>query len=140
MTTGDRPALAEQTFRFRFDPRYRLLALPFGVTDARAWVRLGPAGLVARFGPWTVETPIDNLVGAEVTGPYGFLRTAGSARLSSTDRGLTFATNGERGVCVRFVEPVSGIDAAGLIRHPGLTVTVADVEGLRAAVEAAAVA
>lgn len=138
MATRDSSAAGEQTFRFRFDPRYRVLALPFGVTDARAWVRIGPAGLLARFGPWTVETPVENLAGSEVTGPYGFLRTAGPARLSSTDVGLTFATNGGRGVCVRFVEPVPGIDAAGLIRHPGLTVTVTDVDGLRAAVEAVA--
>ncbi len=136
MADADPPAVDEQTFRFRFDLRYRAVGLAFGVTESRAWVRLGPDGLEAHLGPWTVRTPLDNLAGAEATGPFGFLRTAGPARLSSTDLGLTFATNGTRAVCVRFVEPVPGIDAAGLIRHPGLTVTVADVDGLQASIEA----
>lgn len=124
------------TFPFRFDPRYRLLAAPFGVVPDRAWVRLGDGRLVARYGPWTVDTPIGNLAGAEVTGPYGLLRAAGSARLSLRDRGLTFASNGRRGVCIRFAEPVRGISPLGLPRHPAITVTVADVEGLHRAVSA----
>ncbi len=136
MSTGDRPAVPEQTFRFRFDPRYKVAGLPFGVTDRRAWVRLGPRHLEAHLGPWTVRTPIANLAGAEITGPYGFARTAGPAHLSFTDRGITFATNGDRGACVRFHEPVRGLDPGGVLRHPGLTVTVADVEGFRAAVAA----
>ena len=128
--------MTDQTFPFRFDPRYRLLALPFGVTPATAWVRVGGDMFEARFGPWRVRTPIGNVAGAEVTGPYGLLRTAGGARLSFADRGLTFATNGDRGVCVRFHEPVHGMAPVGPLRHPALTVTVADVEGLRAAIEA----
>jgi hypothetical protein len=52
------------------------------------------------------------------------------AGLPFTDSGVTFATNGERGVCVTFHEPVRAIDPAGLITHPGATFTVADVEGL----------
>lgn len=135
MASGDAPAGGGQTFRFRFDPRYRRAALPFGITEARAWVRVDPDGLQARFGPWVVRTPVDNLAGTEVSGPYGFLRTAGSARLSLADRGLTFATNGDEGLCVRFHEPVPGIDVAGVIRHPGLTVTVADVHGLQRVID-----
>jgi hypothetical protein len=33
-------------------------------------------------------------------------------------------------VCLTFRDPVRGIDPIGLIRHPGLTVTVDDVDGL----------
>ena len=135
MAPGDGSATGGQTFRFRFDPRYRLAALPFGITEAGAWVRVGSGGFEARFGPWAVRTPVANLAGTEVSGPYGFLRTAGSARLSLSDRGITFATNGDEGLCIRFSEPVRGIDLTGVIRHPGLTVTVADVEGLRRAIE-----
>lgn len=47
-----------------------------------------------------------------------------------TDRGLTFATNNRPGVLVLF-NSVRGLDPLGLIRHPELTVTVADLEGLR---------
>ncbi|HEX6457683.1 MAG TPA: hypothetical protein VF032_02095 [Thermoleophilaceae bacterium] len=119
-------------FDFRFDPRYERAARPFGVTPERAWVEVRDGELVARYGPWRVRTPLGNVTGAEVTGPYAFLKTAGPARLAITDRGLTFASNGERGVRIDFASPVTGIDPLGLIHHPELTVTVADVEKLAA--------
>lgn len=106
------------------------MARLFGVTPERAWIDVGAEELVARFGRWHVRTPVSNVARAEETGPYSFLKTAGPARLGVTDRGLTFATNGDRGVCLRFKTPVTGIDRAGRIRHPELTVTVLDVEGL----------
>jgi hypothetical protein len=84
----------------------------------------------AHFGPWRVTTPLANITDVAVTGPYAFWKTAGSARLAITDRGLTFATNGDRGVLVSFGTPVRGLDPLGIIRHPELTVTVADVERL----------
>ena len=120
-------------FPFRFDSTYRRFARPFGVTPARAWVELREDEFEARFGPWRVLTPLANVVGADATGPYSLLKTAGPARLAITDRGLTFASNGDRGVRVTFESPVTGIDRAGRIHHPELTVTVADVEGLIAA-------
>ncbi len=82
-------------------------------------------GLRVRLGPWLVTTPLSNLAGAEVVGPFSALRGLG-VRLSLADRGLTFGTTTERGVCLRFREPVRGIDPWGLLRHPGLTVTVAE--------------
>ena len=117
-------------FPFRFDPTYRRLARLFGVTPERAWVDVGEEELEARYGPWRVRTPLSNVARVEVTGPYAFLKTAGPARLAITDRGLTFASNGERGVCIAFHSPVTGIDRAGRIHHPELTVTVLDVDGL----------
>jgi hypothetical protein len=117
-------------FPFRFDPTYRRLARLFGVTPERAWVDLGEEVLEARYGPWRVRTPMSNIAGAEVTGPYALLKTAGPARLAITDRGLTFASNGDRGVCITFDSPVAGIDRAGRIRHPELTLTVLDTDGL----------
>ena len=134
MTDADPLHTPPLTFPFRFDARYRLLAAPFGISPARAEVRLGDGRLVARFGPWTVETPLTNLAGAEVTGPYGLLKTAGPAHLSFADRGLTFASNGDRGVCIRFRQPVPGISPTRAPLHPALTVTVADVDGLHRAV------
>ena len=120
-------------FPFRFDPAYRRLARPFGVTPERAWVDVAEEGLEARYGRWRVRTPLSNIASAEATGPYSFLKTAGPARLAITDRGLTFASNGDRGVCITFQSPVLGIDRSGRIRHPELTVTVLDVDGLIAA-------
>jgi hypothetical protein len=117
-------------FPFRFDPAHRRLARPFGVTPERAWVEISEEKFEARYGPWRVRTAISNIADAEMSGPYAFWRTAGPARLAITDRGLTFASNGDRGVCLSFQSPVAGIDRRGLIRHPELTVTVLDVEGL----------
>lgn len=117
-------------FPFRFDPTYRRLARLFGVTPDRAWVELGEAEFEARYGPWRVRTAVRNIARAEPTGPYAFLKTAGPARLALTDRGLTFASNGDRGVCITFHSPVTGIDPFGRVRHPELTVTVLDVDGL----------
>jgi hypothetical protein len=117
-------------FRFRFDPTYLRLARPFGVTPDRAWVEVGEEELEARYGPWRVRTPLPNVAGVEATGPYAFLKTAGPARVAITDRGLTFASNGDRGVRITFHSAVTGIDRAGRIHHPELTVTVLDVDGL----------
>src|SRR5690606_154531 len=52
------------------------------------------------------------------------------AHVSLADHGLTFATNPDKGVCIRFEEPVRGLDPLGLVLHPGLTVTVDDPAGL----------
>jgi hypothetical protein len=111
-------------FAFRFTPAYRAAALPFRVTPGRAWAAVADGQLEVRFGLWRVRTPL-----AEVTGPYAFLKTAGPARLAVTDRGLTFATNRWRGVCLRFRTPITGIEPLGLIRHPTLTLTLADIDG-----------
>jgi hypothetical protein len=46
------------------------------------------------------------------------------------------ATNGVRGLCITFREPVPGIEPTGTLRHPALTVTVADCHGLAAVLTA----
>ncbi len=120
-----------QRFEFAFEPSYRLLAATFGITPRTAHVEVGDGSFDARFGPWRLTTPLTNVRAAAVRGPYRFIKTAGPARLAITDRGLTFATNNHRGVLVLFRTPVPGLDPLGLIRHPELTVTVADVEGLK---------
>ncbi len=124
--SGNKP----RRFAFAFAPAYRRAARVFGVTPARAWVEVGADHFEARFGPWRVHTPTANITEVAVTGPYRFAKTAGPARLAITDRGLTFATNGARGVRVSFRTPVPGLDPLGIIRHPELTVTVTDVDEL----------
>lgn len=94
------------------------------------------AELRVRFGPWSLRTPRSNVAGTQETGGFAFLKTAGPPHLSFTDRGVTFATNGDRAVCVSFREPVKGIDPTGRIRHPGATLTVADPPALIRALEA----
>ena len=127
----------DRRFKFRFTTPYRLAGLPFGVTPSTCEVRVGAGRLLARFGPWQAQTALDNIVDASITGPYTFVKTAGPAHLSLSDRGLTFATTGERGVCLIMRESIPGIDPFGLLRHPNLTVTVADCDGLVEAVSAA---
>lgn len=125
-------------FAFRFSPLYRLAAAPFGIWPRTTGVEVEDGHLTVRFGPWQVRTPLDNVIGTERSGDYSFAKTAGPAHLSFADRGLTFATNGREGLCLRFAEPVRGADPLGLIRSPGLTLTVdrpADLEAALAGSE-----
>ena len=119
-------------FDFAFEDRYRLPARVFGISPATARVVVTDDELHVRFGPWRLRTPRANVAGTELSSGYAFLRTAGPAHLSLSDRGVTFATNSERGLCISFVEPVRAIEPTGLLRHPGATVTVADPEALAA--------
>ena len=122
-----------QRFEFAFTRPYRVAALPFGVTPRTAYVEVGDGAdpaLRVRFGPWSLRTRVANVVSVEPSGPYSFVKTAGPAHLSFSDRGVTFATNGERGICLSFEQPVPAIDPMGTIKHPGATVTVRDTAGL----------
>ena len=111
-------------FSFRFHPLYRVLGLPFGITKRSTSVDIVDDQLTVRFGPWRLRTAVSNIASCERTGPYTVLKTAGPAHLSLADRGVTFATNPEAGLCLRFTEPVPAIDPFGWIRHPAATVTV----------------
>ncbi|WP_217919972.1 hypothetical protein [Actinomadura sp. BRA 177] len=114
-----------ERFEFAFDRRLaRPLAL-LGIRPDTCRLLLTASWLEVRFGPWTVRTPLDNVAGAELTGPFKVWKVIG-ARMSMADRGLTFGTNTEQGVCIRFHQPVRGIEPSGVLRHPGLTLTIAD--------------
>ena len=119
-----------ERFAFAFDPTYRRLSRPFGVTPESSWVVVDGGQLEARFGPWRVTTPLVNVSGAEVTGPYSLIKTAGSARLAITDRGLTFATNGHRGVRIDFRTPGQRVRPSAAHQAPRAD---GDRRGLRAA-------
>ncbi|WP_218006041.1 hypothetical protein [Actinomadura hibisca] len=114
-------------YGFAFEDRLtRPLAL-LGIRPDTAHLLITAERLKARFGPWLVRTPLENVAGAEVTGPYNVLKVAGP-HLSLADRGVSFGTNTKKGVCIRFHHPVKGLDPLGLLRHPGLTLTVAEPE------------
>jgi hypothetical protein len=125
-----------QRFPFAFAAAHRVAALPFGVLPATTWVEVDATRLRARFGWWTLDTSRSNIERVTTTGDYSFIRTAGPAHLSLADHGVTFATNGDRGVCVLFHEPVKVLDPTGRLRHPGATFTVADPDALVAALAA----
>lgn len=124
-----------ETFSFAFERAYRVAAFPFGVTPDSASVTIDDDSLSARFGPWRLRTDLANIEHVEITGPYSKIRTIGPAHLSFADRGLTMATNSRQGVCMTFTHPLPGIEPTGRLRHPGLTVTVADCAGLVRALE-----
>jgi hypothetical protein len=126
------------TFDFDFDPEYQAMALLFGVTPSRTGVEVKDGRFLARYGFWRLDTALDNIAGFETSGPYRIWTTIGPAHLSLSDRGLTFASNRRRGLCITFKEPVRGIEPLGILRHPGLTVTVSDVDGLARALGSAA--
>ncbi|MFC7490708.1 MULTISPECIES: hypothetical protein [unclassified Knoellia] len=122
-----------ERYDFAFARSYRLPALLFGVRPGTAVVTVTDHELRVRFGPWRLATSRDNIAGTELTEDFAWFKTAGPAHLSLADRGITFATNGDRALCVSFAEPVPGIDPTGVIRHPTATLTVADPEALQRA-------
>ena len=122
-------------FPFRFATSYRIPAVAFGITPRTTYVEVTGTELVVRFGPWRLRTPLTNIAGVEPSGGFSFVKTAGPPHLSFADRGVTFATNGDAAVCVRFHDPVKVLDPTGRVRHPGATMTVADPESLIATLE-----
>jgi hypothetical protein len=117
-------------FRFRFSGPGRVASALVGVRPANAWVTVTPERLIAHFGPWSVDTPLGNVASVRVTGPYFAPKVIGPPHLSLGDRGLTFGTNSAAGTWISFHEPVRGMDPLGVLRHPGLTVTVEEPEAL----------
>lgn len=116
------------THAFRFDPAFRAPLALLGVRPSTARVVVGEEELDARFGPWRLRTPLANVRDVQVSGPYSALKAIGP-RASFADRGVTFGSSTAGGACVRFHEPVGAL-VGPLVRHPGLTVTVADPEAL----------
>lgn len=121
------------SFDFRFDDRWKPILAGFGIRPSNSSVTITDEELDARFGPFRLRTPLDNVTGVETGGDYQWYRAIG-ARLSLADRGVTFGTNTESGVCVLFDSPVRALDPTGTLLHPGATFTVADTGGLADAV------
>ncbi len=90
--------------------------------------------LRADYGRKHIETTVDNVDYTQVTGPHRWY-TAVGLRLSFArgDDGVTFGTNHHLGLCIAFVKPVRKV--IGLKDHTALWVSVADPEGLAAAIE-----
>lgn len=118
--------MADRFFRYRRDPGWSALFLVLGVGDDDG-VTVGSDMLRATFGHWSVETPLDNVTGASVTGPHRWW-TAVGLRLSLSDDGITFGTNHRRGVCIEFAERIPRV--IGFRGHSSLWVSVADPAGL----------
>jgi len=124
----------ERHFPYRYDRRLAALWLPFRWPGNQGVTLTGDRRLVARYGPLRAEAPLSAVRGAHVTGPYRWWAAVGP-RLSMVDDGLTFGTNADVGVCIHFDPKVHRV--IGLRDHSALTVTVADPEGLVAALTGA---
>ena len=124
-SAGSDRSPAIEGFAFDFDRRFRPLLALAGITPGTAHVTLTQERLLIRFGPWSCETVLTNVRDVCLTGPYRWHRAIGP-RGSFADRGVTFGTTTSGGVCVRLLEPVAGLLPFGAIRHPGITVTVAE--------------
>jgi hypothetical protein len=114
--------------RFEFDFDYPLAAplAAFGILPATSFVDVADGELVARFGPWSLRTPVSNIASTEVSGPYRWY-TAVGVRMSIADRGITFGSNAKAGLCLQFDEPVKALIPGGHgPRNPNATLTVTD--------------
>lgn len=120
---------ANPQFDFAFDPVFRAPLAALGVVPDTAFVTVRPDAFIARFGPWSCATEPENITCVQRTGPYRWYRAIGP-RGSFADRGATFGSSVAGGVCLEFRRPVKALEPVGLLRHPGLTVTVADPDGL----------
>lgn len=123
--------MAERFFPYRLDGRWKAMFVALRVGPDDGVTITDDGTLRATFGRVTVETPLANVDHTEITGPHRWY-TAVGLRLSFADDGLTFGTNHHRGVCIAFVEPIPKV--IGFRRHSALWVSVADPEGLVAAI------
>jgi hypothetical protein len=124
-------AEASRRFPIRLGPRSRPLLRLFGVRDGNAFVDLGDS-LDARFGSFRLTTPVSNIVRWRIEGPWLWL-TAIGVRRGLRHGDVTFGGNHRGGVRVDFRTPVSW---GRWFRAPALYVTVADMDGLAAALAA----
>ena len=119
-------------FPYRLDKRWTALFFALGVDDKDGVTITGKGELIATFGRFKVKTTVANIDHTLVTGPHRWY-TAVGLRLSFTDDGLTFGTNHRKGLSIAFVEKIPKV--IGFKKHSTLWVSVADPEGLAAAIE-----
>ena len=119
-------------FPYRRDKRWTVLFFALGVDDKDGVTITGKGELIATFGRFKVKTTVANVDHTLVTGPHRWYTAVGS-RLSFTDDGLTFGTNHRKGLSIAFVEKIPKV--IGFKKHSSLWVSVADPEGLAAAIE-----
>jgi hypothetical protein len=119
-----------ERFPIRLGPRSRPLLRLFGVNERNAYVDLDDM-LDARFGWSRIQTPIANIGSWRIEGPWRWI-TAIGVRRSVRHADVTFGGNQAGGVRLNFRRPVPYL----VFRTPALYVTVADLEGLAAALAA----
>lgn len=122
----------DRFFPYEIDPRAKALLRPLGVSATDGVTLTADDELVATFGRAKLRTSLDNVKLTSVSGPHRWY-TAVGLRLSFADDGLTMGTNHRKGLCIEFVEKCPKV--LGLRAHSALWVSVADPEGLAAALD-----
>ncbi len=118
-----------QRFPIELGRKSRPLLLLFGARDHNSYVELGEE-LDARFGFYRIRTPLSNLERYRIEGPWLWVTAIGVRRgIRSGD--ISFAGTHHGGFRLDFRERVRW----GPLRPPALYVSVADVDGFRAALE-----
>src|SRR5688572_18046731 len=98
--------MAPQRFPIRLRARSRPLLRLFGVGGPEdAWVELSDGDLEARFGRFRARTPLSNIAGWRIEGPWRWI-TAIGVRRSVRHGDLTFGGSPHGGVRLDFVERV----------------------------------
>ena len=124
--------MATQRFPIRLGAKSRPLLRLFGVGGPDdAWVDVGNDTLEARFGRFRASSPLSNIAGWRIEGPWLWI-TAIGVRMSVRHRDITFGGSHHGGVRLDFRDPVR----VGSFRVPALYVSVDDVEGCAAALTA----
>ncbi len=124
----------ESFFPYKLDKRWSVLFKTLGVKESDG-VRLTTDGyMLAKYGRVKVKTPLSNIDHTLVTADHRWY-TAVGLRLSFADDGLTFGTNHKAGLCIEFIDKIPRV--IGTKKHSALWVSVADPEGLAAAIESA---
>ncbi len=121
--------MVSQRFPIRLGARSRSLLRLFGVGGPNdAWVELRDDDLEARFGWSRAVTPLANVAGWRIEGPWLWI-TAIGVRMSVRHRDITFGGSHHGGVRLDFVARVR----VGPFRVSALYVTVDDLEAFAAA-------
>jgi hypothetical protein len=124
--------MAAQRFPIRFGARSRPLLRLFGVRGPDdAWVELSDDALEARFGRAHASTPLANVAGWRIEGPWSWI-TAIGLRRSVRHGDITFGGSPRGGVRLDFRDRVR----VAPFDVPALYVTVDDLEGFAAALTA----
>lgn len=121
-------------FPLRMRMPWKLALMLWGVRPSTAYVDLMEDRLQIRYGPWRTATRLDNVARYDITGPYRWWAAIGPRR-SVRNGDFSYGTSAHGGVCLTFHRAVR----CWPVRPTQLTVTVDDLEGFAAALQAAGI-
>jgi len=127
--------MAGQRFPIRIGARSALLLrILFGATPETAWAAVDDDTVSARFGRFSFTTPLANVAGWRIEGPWLWI-TAIGVRMSIRHRDVSFAGSPRGGVRLNFRQPIKWT----LFRVPAFYVGTDDLEGFAAAIAGAGI-